>query len=157
MWSIGPDHDPGTFFLTMTMKAGSPCGAIVFETSCELKKNQMSTTYVPNLIPPAPFNPQNTNQSDVNDSLTKLLEIFDKAVGVKKESGVWVPKFNPGDTLIVDKAGASEVKVLDPEEQAFERVPKKALTVQADACSSPMRQLITVGCPKLKGEAKCAE
>lgn len=151
VWLIGNDaSNPASFFMTVTGRDMYDNSKILFESSTEIKNNSVNTSYVPgfNLIPPV--------QPDINESLGKLIEVFNQAIGVKKESGMWVPKISPGDTLIVDKIGASEVKVLDPEEQAFERVPKRALIVKEDGCSCPMRHIITHGCPKMKGATKCA-
>jgi hypothetical protein len=86
-----------------------------------------------------------------------MLAIFDRAIGLRKENGVWIPKISEGDTVILDKVGSSEIKVLDPVEQAYERVPKRALILEDGGCSCSMRQILMAGCSKLRGESKCAQ
>lgn len=75
-----------------------------------------------------------------------LADLLGKVVDWKKEGSVWQPKFQPGDTVIVDREGADEVKVLDVDEQAFEKVKKQGTFATPGRCTCPMQQLISEGC-----------
>ena len=135
--------------MTITGKNSNPSGNILFESSCELKAGQMGTALIPNFSQQPPYSSPPTPQPV---GLEAMLAIFDRAIGLRKENGVWIPKISEGDTVILDKVGSSEIKVLDPVEQAYERVPKRALTLEEGGCSC-----LVAGCSKLRGESKCAQ
>src|SRR5262245_38992079 len=54
-----------------------------------------------------------------------LADLLHKLIDFKKDAnGLYLPKVNEGDTVIVDKLNAPDIKVFDPTEQAYEKVPK---------------------------------
>jgi len=154
VWSIGSSIQPSSYFMTITVKNGGAGGNVLFETSCELKPGQMSTAIIPNANQQPQFAPTPAPQPV---DLEAMLAIFDRAIGLRKENGVWIPKVSEGDTVIIDKANSSDIKVLDPVEQAYERVPKRALIIEDGGCSCSMRQILMAGCSKLRGESTCAQ
>lgn len=82
--------------------------------------------------------------------------VLSELKALKKEAGIWRPKFDPGDVVIVDKKGADSVRVVDIDSQTSERVGKHAIEVKDESCTCPMRWLIMRGCPRLRGGGKCA-
>lgn len=77
-----------------------------------------------------------------------IADVLARALDAKKnEDGLWVPRVKPGDALIVDKPGAPEFRVFSLEDQAFEKIPKKALDVRDDKpCTCPFTTLMSSGC-----------
>lgn len=76
-----------------------------------------------------------------------MADLLHKALDFKRsETGVYVPKVNDGDSVIVDRAGQPYAKVLDVKEQVYEKIDKKKLTVSPQSCTCPMQTILSVGC-----------
>jgi len=88
---------------------------------------------------------ENPQGADRGESLADLLR---RVLDFKKnENGMWIPRVEPGDTVIVDKPQAPEIKVLDVQDQSFERLPKKAMEVKDQSkCTCPLRDILLGGC-----------
>jgi hypothetical protein len=91
----------------------------------------------------------------VGDALG-LTDLYNRLGQLEKRDGIWRPKFNPGDSLIVDSPGADHFKVIDTDTQTAERIEKRQLEVTPNGCTCPMRSLIMRGCPRLRGASACA-
>lgn len=74
---------------------------------------------------------------------------------VKNAQGMWQPKFQPGDILMIDKAGSPTVKVIDPILQTSETFEKKQVVIDKDECSCSLRTLMQMGCARQRGQTSC--
>ncbi len=87
------------------------------------------------------------------DALFPALEevsLLAKMTEMVKDAGLWKPKFQPGDVVLVDKPGSLTVKVIDPMTQTSETVDKKQVIIEKDECSCSLRTLMSVGCQKTR-------
>lgn len=85
----------------------------------------------------------------MKDSSEGIADLLRKALDFKRDdSGLYVPKFKPGDVVLVDRPGSPEIRVLELEDQSYERVPKRAMTpMDRKVCSCPARELLAgAGC-----------
>jgi len=74
---------------------------------------------------------------------------------VKNAQGMWQPKFQSGDIVMVDKAGSPTVKVIDPILQTSETFEKKQVVIDKDECSCSLRTLMQMGCARQRGQTSC--
>lgn len=74
---------------------------------------------------------------------------------VKNVQGLWQPKFQPGDIVMVDKAGSNTVKIIDPNLQVSETIEKKQVIIDNDECSCALRTLMQLGCARKRGSPSC--
>ena len=89
---------------------------------------------------------QNSNDAARRAS-EALADMLTRSIDWKKgEDGIWLPKVEQGDTVIVDKKESKEVKVLDVAEQAYEKIPKKKMEIVQQDCTCPIRDLMIWGC-----------
>lgn len=132
-------HVGPSLYLTIEARDRNRFGQVIAHALVELSaqiNGILKPAWKPMDAPP----PQSTRGEDLADLLRKALDFK------KSEEGVWVPKVGDGDTVIVDRKDASEVKVLDVAEQAFERIPKKKLLVEDKPCTCELRELMIAGC-----------
>ena len=74
---------------------------------------------------------------------------------VKNAQGMWQPRFQPGDVVLVDHAGSSTVKVIDPLTQTSETLEKKQVIIDPTHCSCSLRTLMQLGCARQRGQPGC--
>lgn len=74
---------------------------------------------------------------------------------VRNVQGLWQPKFQLGDVVMVDKPGSSTIKIIDPNLQTSETIEKKQVIIDNDDCSCPLRVLVQLGCARKRGASSC--
>lgn len=74
---------------------------------------------------------------------------------VKNAQGMWQPKFQEGDVVMIDKAGSPTVKIIDPLLQTSETLEKKQVIIDKEDCSCSLRTLMQLGCARKRGSDRC--
>lgn len=86
---------------------------------------------------------ENPRQS--NDALADVLK--DLLDFKKQENGVWLPETTKGDTIVLDRPGEDEVKVVTAGDTGYERIRKKSIeVVKEKGCVCPIRDIMFRGC-----------
>lgn len=86
--------------------------------------------------------PTGASRGDIAEMLADLLPRT--LADWKKKDGIYQPK--DGETLIVDKPKSPHLRIYDPDEEAFEKIPKKKITVEARKCICDAREFLVFGC-----------
>jgi hypothetical protein len=92
----------------------------------------------------------------VDDAFLGHTDLFRQMADmVKNAQGMWQPKFQSGDIVLIDKAGSPTVKVIDPILQTSETFEKKQVLIDKDECSCSLRTLMQMGCARKRGQNSC--
>jgi len=92
----------------------------------------------------------------VDDAILGQTDLFRQMADmVKNAQGMWQPKFQTGDIVLVDKVGSPTVKVIDPILQTSETFEKKQVLIEKDECSCSLRTLMQLGCARKRGQNGC--
>lgn len=92
----------------------------------------------------------------VEDSFLQHTDLFNQMTNmIKNAQGMWQPKFQAGDVVMVDKPGSNTVKIIDPTLQTSETLEKKQVIIDKDDCSCGIKTLMQLGCSRKRGYSAC--